>query len=135
MPARLRGDARSAVERHVERHEQGQGQLRRRAADARVLDRVAAPHASDRACQGRRLMRAADITRDQVEDFMYLEAELLDEWRLKEWLALFTADASYYVPATDVAPDASPDTSLFYVADDRFRLEQRVERLLKRTAH
>jgi len=75
------------------------------------------------------------ITRDDVEDFMFLEAELLDEWRLKEWLGLFTADASYFVPATDVPPNASPDTALFYVADDRFRLEQRVERLLKRTAH
>jgi p-cumate 2,3-dioxygenase beta subunit len=75
------------------------------------------------------------VTRDQVEDFMFLEAEMLDEWRLKEWLGLFTADGSYYVPATDVPPGASPDTSLFYVADDRFRLEQRVERLLKRTAH
>lgn len=76
-----------------------------------------------------------NVTREQVEDFMFLEAELLDEWRLKEWLDLFTDDASYYVPATDVAADASPDTSLFYVADDRFRMEQRVERLLKRTAH
>lgn len=77
----------------------------------------------------------ADVTRDEVEDFLYFEAELLDEWRLKEWLGLFTMDACYYVPATDVPADASPDTSLFYVADDRFRLEQRVERLLKRTAH
>jgi len=77
----------------------------------------------------------ADVTREQVEDFMFLEAEMLDEWRLKEWLSLFTADGAYYVPATDVPPNASPDTSLFYVADDRFRLEQRVERLLKRTAH
>lgn len=75
------------------------------------------------------------VTRDEVEDFMFKEAELLDEWRLKEWLNLFTDDATYYVPATDVRPDASPDTDLFYVADDRFRLEQRVERLLKRTAH
>jgi len=75
------------------------------------------------------------VTRDQVEDFMFLEAEMLDEWRLKEWLTLFTEDASYYVPATDVAANASPDTALFYVADDRFRMEQRVERLLKRTAH
>lgn len=78
---------------------------------------------------------STNISRDQVEDFMFLEAELLDEWRLKEWLGLFTQDAHYFVPASDVAPDASPDTSLFYVADDRFRLEQRVERLLKKTAH
>jgi len=77
----------------------------------------------------------ATITREQVEDFMFLEAEILDEWRLKEWLTLFTKDATYNVPATDVAANASPDSALFYVADDRFRLEQRVERLLKRTAH
>lgn len=80
-------------------------------------------------------MSADTITRDQVEDFMFLEAELLDDWKLNEWLELFTADGSYFVPTTDSKPDASPDTSLFYVADDRFRLEQRVERLLKRTAH
>ena len=77
----------------------------------------------------------ATVTREQVEDFMFLEAEMLDEWRLKEWLTLFTADGRYSVPATDVPANASPDTALFYVADDRFRLEQRVERLLKRTAH
>lgn len=80
-------------------------------------------------------MTLATVTREQVEDFMFLEAEMLDEWRLKEWLSLFTGDATYNVPATDVAPNASPDSSLFYVAYDRFRLEQRVERLLKRTAH
>ncbi len=80
-------------------------------------------------------MNAEAVTRDQVEDFMFLEAEMLDEWRLKEWLTLFTADGCYYVPTTDSMPNASPDDSLFYVADDRFRLEQRVERLLKRTAH
>jgi len=61
--------------------------------------------------------------------------ELLDEWRLPEWLELFTDDAIYYVPATDLAVDASPDNNLFYVADDRFRLSERVKRLMKRTAH
>ena len=80
-------------------------------------------------------MNVDTVTRDQVEDFMYYEAELLDEWKLKDWLNLFTADGTYYVPTTDSPPNASPDNSLFYVADDRFRLEQRVERLLKRTAH
>ena len=80
-------------------------------------------------------MNVEAISREEVEELMFLEAELLDEWRLKEWLDLFTADSSYFVPATDVPPNASPDTSLFYVADDRFRMEQRVERLLKRTAH
>ena len=75
------------------------------------------------------------IARTDFEDFLFAEAELLDEWRLPEWLELFTDDAIYYVPATDLAVDASPDNNLFYVADDRFRLSERVKRLMKRTAH
>jgi len=75
------------------------------------------------------------LTRAQVEDFLFLEADLIDEWRLPEWLALFSDDAHYYVPSTDVAPDASPENNLFYIADDRFRLGERVKRLMKRTAH
>jgi p-cumate 2,3-dioxygenase beta subunit len=76
-----------------------------------------------------------EISRAEVEDFLFTEADLLDEWRLPEWLELFTDDAIYYVPATDLAIDASPDNNLFYVADDRFRLSERVKRLMKRTAH
>lgn len=75
------------------------------------------------------------ITRAAVEDFLFAEADLIDEWRLPEWIALFTPDAVYYVPSTDVAHDAGPDNNLFYIADDRYRLEQRVKRLMKRTAH
>jgi p-cumate 2,3-dioxygenase beta subunit len=30
---------------------------------------------------------------------------------------------------------ASPDNNLFYIADDHFRLSERVKRLMKRTAH
>jgi len=76
-----------------------------------------------------------DISRAAVEEFLFVEADLLDEWRLPEWLELFTDDATYSVPATDVPANASPDNSLFYVADDRFRLSERVKRLMKRTAH
>jgi p-cumate 2,3-dioxygenase beta subunit len=39
--------------------------------------------------------------RQEVEDFLFREAELLDNWQLDEWLALFTEDARYVVPATD----------------------------------
>lgn len=76
-----------------------------------------------------------NIARTDVEEFLFKEAELLDEWRLPEWLELFTDDGIYYVPATDLPMDASPDNNLFYVADDRFRLSERVKRLMKRTAH
>ncbi|HYM03007.1 MAG TPA: aromatic-ring-hydroxylating dioxygenase subunit beta, partial [Stellaceae bacterium] len=75
------------------------------------------------------------LGRNDIEDFLYHEAGLLDEWRLPEWLALFTEDARYEVPSTDLAADASPDENLFYIADDRFRLEQRVARLMKRSGH
>lgn len=76
-----------------------------------------------------------DVTRAQVEDFLFHEADLLDHWRLPEWLELFTDDAEYHVPCMDLPDGANPDNSLFYIADDRFRLGERVKRLMKRTAH
>src|SRR5882672_6514112 len=77
----------------------------------------------------------ADVTRAQVEDFLFEEADMLDKWQLPEWLELFTEDAEYQVPCMDLPADATPDHSLFYIADDRFRLGERVKRLMKRTAH
>ena len=70
-----------------------------------------------------------DVTLADVEDFLFNEADLLDQWRLPEWLELFTDDAEYQVPCMDLPADANPDTNLFYIADDRFRLGERVKRL------
>lgn len=75
------------------------------------------------------------VSRSDVEDFLFNEADLLDQWRLPEWLTLFTDDAKYEVPCTDLPADASSETNLFYIADDRARLGERVKRLMKRTAH
>lgn len=75
------------------------------------------------------------VTRADVEDFLYLEASLLDEWRLTEWLELFNEGAGYWVPPAGSDDDATPSTTLFYVADDWFRLTERVKRLGKKTAH
>ena len=75
------------------------------------------------------------ITRSDVEEFLYREAALLDRWRLDDWLALFTDDAIYHVPTVGTAPDTTPDNTLFYVADDRARLRERVIRLSKKSAH
>ena len=74
------------------------------------------------------------VTRQVIEDFLYEEAALLDEWRLPEWLALFTEECGYYVPPTDV-PDGDHKTSLFIIADDRARLESRVSQLMGRFVH
>lgn len=76
----------------------------------------------------------ADVTRQDVEEFLYHEALLLDDWQLPEWLALFTDDASYQVPTTTAPKDASPKDTLFYIADDRFRLNERIVRLAKKGA-
>jgi len=43
---------------------------------------------------------AALLLEREVENFLVREAALLDEWRLDDWLALFTEDARYLVPAT-----------------------------------
>ncbi len=75
-----------------------------------------------------------DVTRQQVEEFLYEEAALLDAWRLDEWLALLTADAVYRVPSTD-RPDADPKDTLFIIADDIHRIRARVTRLKKPDAH
>src|SRR5438094_474303 len=73
-------------------------------------------------------------TRQEIEDFLYTEAALLDEWRLQEWLALLTADATYYVPSTD-APDGAQKTTLFLVADDAVRIRSQGRQLLGKGTH
>lgn len=73
------------------------------------------------------------VTRQEVEDFLYAEAALLDAWRLEEWLDLLTEDARYLVPPTDTR-DGDPVTSLFIVADDIVRMRSRVKQLLGKSA-
>lgn len=70
----------------------------------------------------------------EVEQFLFREADLLDEWRLPEWLELFAPTGEYLVPSTD-KPDGDPRRDLFMVQDDRFLLEQRINSLMKRSAH
>ena len=70
----------------------------------------------------------------EVEAFLIEEAALLDEWRLGEWLALFTEDGRYVVPSTDT-PKADPREALSIIDDDMARLRGRVERLNSRHAH
>jgi p-cumate 2,3-dioxygenase beta subunit len=77
---------------------------------------------------------AALLLEREVEDFVVREAALLDEWRLDDWLALFTEDARYLVPATDL-PSGEPEQTLAIINDDMARLRGRVERLKSRHAH
>jgi p-cumate 2,3-dioxygenase subunit beta len=76
----------------------------------------------------------ASTLREKVEEFLYHEAALLDEWRLDEWLALFTADGRYVVPTTDL-PEGDPKKDLVFIDDDLTRLRARVARLKGRHGH
>jgi 3-phenylpropionate/cinnamic acid dioxygenase small subunit len=69
---------------------------------------------------------ALDVTRS--ERFLMHEARLLDETKFDEWLALFTADAWYWVPSEPGQKNPLDTVSLIY--DDRRLLETRVRRLL-----
>ena len=70
---------------------------------------------------------AAMWGRQKCEDFLVHEARLLDEGKFDDWLALFTADAQYWIPSE---PDqGSPYDTVSLMYDDRRLLETRVRRL------
>ena len=64
-----------------------------------------------------------------VVEFLHREARLADEARYAEWLALWTDDGVYWVPAT-TDPAADPDKHLSHIYDNRGRLETRIKLLL-----
>ena len=74
------------------------------------------------------------LSRSDAEDFLIQEAALLDSWKLDEWLALLTEDATYRVPSND-RPESDPGGTLFTIADDIARIRSRVARLKDRNAH
>jgi 3-phenylpropionate/cinnamic acid dioxygenase small subunit len=71
--------------------------------------------------------QAAAFDTAECEQFLIHEARLLDEARFDEWLALFTADAWYWIPAEP--SQASPRDTISLIYDDRRLLETRVRRL------
>ena len=71
--------------------------------------------------------------RQKVEQFLYHEAQLMDEHRFDEWLALWEEDALYWVPTG--RDDINPDREISLIYDDRVRLELRIARLKSGFAH
>lgn len=74
----------------------------------------------------------SDADARTATDFLHLEARLADEGRYAEWLALWTDDAVYWVPAT-TDPGADPNKHLSHIYDNRARLDTRVK--LLQTGH
>ena len=74
------------------------------------------------------------LLQHEVEQLLYLEARLLDDWNLDAWLTLYTPDARYIVPTTDL-PEGDPASDLVFIDDDFRRMQGRVVRLQSRHAH
>ena len=78
---------------------------------------------------------ADPLLRLEIEEFLYAEAELLDNRRYDEWLDLFTDDCHYWMPirSTRVAADAEHEFTQewenSYFDDDKLTLRQRVAKL------
>lgn len=72
-------------------------------------------------------MNPAALTRETFELFLIHEVRLLDERRFREWMALFTNDGTYWVPAVPHQESPFNQASLFY--DDRQLMKTRIERL------
>jgi 3-phenylpropionate/cinnamic acid dioxygenase small subunit len=68
-----------------------------------------------------------------VEQFLYHEARLLDTQRYEEWLALFTDDATYWVPLEKDQTEPLETSSIIH--DDRTLLELRVKQARHPRAH
>jgi 3-phenylpropionate/cinnamic acid dioxygenase small subunit len=69
----------------------------------------------------------------EAEEFIFREAELADDHRFDEWLALWTKDARYWVPCNEEDVDPAKKISVIY--DDWKKIDDRVFRLKGRHAH
>jgi p-cumate 2,3-dioxygenase beta subunit len=77
----------------------------------------------------------ASLNRAAVEDFLYREAALLDDWDLDGWLTLWAELGTRYVVPCNDTPDGDPARDLVLIDDDELRMRLRVERLNSRKAH
>ncbi len=79
------------------------------------------------------LARLDKPARQAISWLLDRETEYLDQGRYVEWLELYTAECTYWVPAAPGQTDAVDQVSLFY--EDRTLMEMRIARLSGGTAH
>ncbi|TNE39385.1 MAG: phenylpropionate dioxygenase [Sphingomonadales bacterium] len=68
------------------------------------------------------------VTKQDLVDFVYAEARMLDERRFEEWLTLFAEDGIYWMPLHHDEPNPKLVTTLFH--EDLLLLKTRVLRLM-----
>lgn len=62
-----------------------------------------------------------------MEQFLYQQAEILDERRWDDWLALFTSEGHYWMPADPAHTSGEGVPSIFY--EDQYMMRVRAGRL------
>lgn len=72
-------------------------------------------------------MKASEVTREQLVEFVYAEARLLDAKRFDEWNALFADDGFYWLPSVPDQPN--PDDYNSHLYEDKLLRDVRIERL------
>ena len=70
---------------------------------------------------------AGAVERDRFRMLVEQEARLLDQLKFDEWLAMYTPECVYWVPATPAAGDPRREVAISF--DDRRRMEDRIFRL------
>ena len=68
-----------------------------------------------------------NITQNDIIDYIYAEARMLDEGSYNDWLDLWLPDGHYWMPLDYKQTDPISETSLLW--EDSFMLRLRVERL------
>lgn len=76
---------------------------------------------------------ASWIAYREVELFLFKEAQLADEHRYKEWLALWTEELLYWAPCNSDEPAIGRKIAL--INDNRAELDERLYRLGTKHAH
>ena len=75
----------------------------------------------------------------EIEQFLYHEAALLEERKFKDWLALFTNDIRYWMPVLFTlergAREIADDREMAFYDDTKETLTLRVKRLYTEFAH
>ena len=66
-------------------------------------------------------------SKDDLIDFIYAEARMLDDGQFNDWLALWMPEGHYWMPLDYKQDDPLTTTSFLY--EDNFMLRLRVERL------
>ena len=66
-------------------------------------------------------------TQHKAEQFLYRQAEILDDRIWDDWLALFTAEGHYWMPATPEQTEGEGQPNIFY--EDHYLMRIRIGRI------